>query len=424
MAAAFIPPIGGAMLRRMSRLGALVALLLAALLCAAPAAAQQVQRIAAIVNDEVISGFDLESRVELVIRSTRQRDDPETRRRLRREVLRALVDEKLQLQEAARNNVKVGDDEIQRAFAAIARQNNVPEERFDDFLRAAGVPKSALEQQVRAEIAWGKLLRRRLRAAAVVSEEEIDEAMERLRQNADQPESQISEIFLPVDSPELEAETQRVAARIAEEIRAGAPFGAMARQFSRGTTAATGGAVGWVRAGQLAPELAQVVEQLQPGEVSDPVRAPGGYYVIQLHDRRTAAGASETSLRLKRVQLPDSVDLGEAARVAAEFQGCEQADAAAQRLGAPTAGDVADVRLNELPPRLRGVLAELPIGKFSEPVRDEVGAMLLMVCSRETVAGKLPSREEISEGLMRQRMAMLAQRYLRDLRRSAVVELR
>lgn len=390
---------------------------------AAPLAAQDVQRIAALVNDDVISGYDLEQRVDLVISTTRLQDNPETRRRLRRDVLRGLIDEKLQLQEAARNNVSVDDEEIRRALNIIARQNNIPEDRMDEFLRANGVPKDALEQQIEAELAWTKLLRRRMRASAVVSPEEVDEAMARIRRNADNPEARVSEIFLPVDSPDLEAETQARAARLAQQIRDGAPFAAVARQFSRGTTAASGGQIGWVRAGQLAPELETAIEGLQPGQVSEPIRAAGGFYVLQLHERRRPAGAGEVLLDLKRIMLPASADLAEAQRVAAAAQGCDAAEEVAQQLGAGEVGDLDSLKLSELPPPLRSVLAELPVGRFSEPVRAANGAALLVVCAREEGQGG-PSREQVAENLARQRMGMLSNRYMRDLRRAAVVELR
>jgi peptidyl-prolyl cis-trans isomerase SurA len=403
----------------------IVPALLAALLVlfALPLAAQEVQRIAAIVNDDVISGYDLERRVELVISTTRLQDNPETRRRLRRDVLRNLIDEKLQLQEASRNNIKVADEEVDRALGMIARQNNLPADRFDEFLRANGVPKVALEQQIKAEIAWSKLVRRRLRSSVVVGQEEIDEALARIRQNADAAESRISEIFLPVDSPELEAETQRTAERLAQQIRDGAPFSAVARQFSRGTTAASGGQIGWIRSGQLAPELEQAIEGMQPGQVSEPVRAAGGFYVLQLHERRRGAGAGEVTLSLKRILLPAGSDPAEARRAAAATQGCESADALAQQLGATATNEASSVKLDDVPPRLRNVLAALPVGQFSEPIQADEGLMLLAVCSREEAESEL-NREQVAEDLVRQRMAMLANRYMRDLRRAAVVELR
>ena len=394
-------------------------------LLAAPAAAQDVQRIAAIVNDDVISGYDLEQRVDLVISSTRLQDNPDTRRRLRREVLRTLIGEKLQIQEAARNNIKVADDELQRALTTLARQNNVPDGRFDEFLRANGVPRASLEQQIKADIAWTKLVRRRLRGAASVSEDEIDEAMARIRSNADVDESRVSEIFLPVDSPDVELETQRTAERLAQQIRDGAPFPAVARQFSRGTTAAAGGQIGWVSAGQLAQEVERAIEGLQPGQVSAPVRAAGGFYVLQLHERRkVGSSGGEVLLELRRIVLPAGADPAVVQRVAAARQGCDEASVAAQELGAAEPTVLDGVKLGALAPPLRAVLAELPIGRFSEPVRGESGPELLMVCARDDSKAGGPSREQVADGLMRQRMGMLAQRYLRDLWRTAHVEYR
>jgi peptidyl-prolyl cis-trans isomerase SurA len=153
------------------------------------------------------------------------------------------------------------------------------------------------------------------------------------------------------------------------------------------------------------------------------VRAAGGFYIFQLHERRRAAGAGEVRLDLKRILLPANVDPADARRVAAATQGCENADAAAEELGAGDATDLNSLRLADVPPRLRAVLAELPVGRFTEPVQADEGLMLLVVCSREEGKGG-PKREQVSEDLARQRMAMLANRYMRDLRRSAVVELR
>jgi len=395
------------------------------ILLAAPVAAQDVQRIAAIVNDEVVSGYDLEQRVDLVLSTTRLQDNAETRRRLRREVLRSLIGEKLQIQEAARNNIKVADDELQRALSTVARQNNVPEGRFDEFLRANGVPRASLEQQIKADLAWTKLVRRRLRGSATVSEEEIDDAMARIRRDADVEESRLSELFLPVDSPDVELETQRTAERLAQQLRDGAPFPAVARQFSRGTTAAAGGQIGWVSAGQLPTEIERAIDGLQPGQVSAPVRAAGGFYVMQLHERRKAgASGGEVLLDLRRIMLPPGSDAAAVERVAAARQGCDEASGAALELGAAEPAVLEGVKLGALPPPLRAVLAELPIGRFSEPVRGEGGDVLLMICTRDDSNAGGPTREQVADGLMRQRMGMLAQRYLRDLWRTAHVEYR
>ena len=268
-----------------------------------PATAQQVQRIAAIVNDEVVSGFDVEQRIDMVIRSTRLRNTPETRRRLRQQVLRGLIDETLQLQAAQRNNISVSEADLQRAYGVLERQNRLEAGRLPEFLRANGLSQEALARQLRAEIAWSKLVRRRLQPSVSIGEDEVNEVLDRLQANADLPETRLSEILLPVDSPEKEEETLRNALRLVQQLREGAPFDAVAREFSRGATANNGGEIGWVQPGQLAEELDRTVAALAIGAVSEPVRATGGYYIIRLHERRNIAGDDplETKLSLKQM---------------------------------------------------------------------------------------------------------------------------
>ena len=402
---------------------------------AAPALAQQVQRIAAIVNDEVVSGFDVEQRIDMVIKSTRLRNTPETRRRLRQQVLRGLIDETLQLQAAQRNNISVSEEDLQRAYGVLERQNRLEAGRLADFLRANGLSQEALARQLRAEIAWSKLVRRRLQPSVSIGEDEVNEVLNRLQANADLPETRVSEILLPVDSPENEDVTLREAVRLVQQLRDGAPFGAVAREFSRGATANNGGEIGWVQPGQLAEELDRTVAALAVGAVSEPVRAAGGYYIIKLHERRSIAGDDplETRLSLKQIRVPlpggRTGPNAEAARdlteqIMARAPGCDGLTTVAAEFEIKDAGDLGTVKLRELPEELRGAVADLPIGDFSKPIISSDAIMLLMVCEREVPVVEPPDRQKIEQELLRRRLAMLAQRYLRDLRRDAVVELR
>ena len=401
----------------------------------APATAQQVQRIAAIVNDEVVSGFDVEQRIDMVIRSTRLRNTPETRRRLRQQVLRGLIDETLQLQAAQRNNISVSEADLQRAYGVLERQNRLEAGRLPEFLRANGLSQEALARQLRAEIAWSKLVRRRLQPSVSIGEDEVNEVLDRLQANADLPETRLSEILLPVDSPEKEEETLRNALRLVQQLREGAPFDAVAREFSRGATANTGGEIGWVQPGQLAEELDRTVAALAIGAVSEPVRATGGYYIIRLHERRNIAGDDplETKLSLKQIRIPlpggrSGPNAGAARDLAQQVMGrapgCDGLAGTAAAFQIEEAGDLGTVKLRELPEEIRGAVAELPIGDFSKPIITSDAIMLLMVCERDVPKVEPPDRAKIEEELMRRRLAMLAQRYLRDLRRDAVVELR
>ena len=400
-----------------------------------PAGAQNIQRIAAIVNDEVISRYDVEQRVRLVISTSKLDDTAETRRHLRQQVLRGLIDESLQSQAAQQHSVQVSQSDLDRAYSFIEKKNKVPPGGLGQFMQANQIPKAALETQIRAEISWSKLVRRRLARSVQIGDEEIDEVLARLRANAGRSERQISEIFLPVDTPEQEEDVRRASISLLRQLRGGATFAAMARQFSRGATSAQGGAVGWVQPGQLAAALDIAIAKLDVGAVSEPVRAGGGYYLLRLHQRRkiAAEAGSSMQLQLKQILLPLPEDAGEdavkiqeklAQTVSENATGCSGVNAVAKELKVDGATDLGTLALANLPQHIANAIKDLAIGRFSAPIQNKGTVMLLMVCKREEIKGRGPSRESISDNLTRERLAMLAQRYLRDLRRSAVVELR
>jgi peptidyl-prolyl cis-trans isomerase SurA len=252
-----------------------------------PAAAQESLRIAAVVNDDVITGLDLAVRTRMAILSSSLPDTPEMRNRVARQVLRAMIDERLMLQEAARQNIVVQQAEIDAELSKLAERNGVTLDQFGAYLAQNGVLLEPLAEQVRATIAWSKLVSRQLRPRAVVTEEDIDEVLRQAEEAQGQPQRRVSEIFLAVDAPAEEEEVRRGAERLIEQIRSGIPFSAIASQFSDGATAAVGGDIGWVLPGQLAPEVEETLEKMQDGDIAGPVRAAGGYYILQLRGQRS-----------------------------------------------------------------------------------------------------------------------------------------
>src|SRR5437763_12724621 len=225
-------------------------------------------RIAAVVNDEAISVADLTSRLKMVMLSSNLADSPETRQRVAAQVLRTIVDEKLQMQEAKRQNVTATDEEINKALAQIEKQNNMQSGQLDQVLKSHGIERSALVAQLTASIVWTKLLRRLVSQTNVVSDEEIDYALKRAKETANEPQSRVAEIFLAVDNPQQEDDVRRLAERLTEQMRQGARFSAVAQQFSQSATAAVGGDIGWVRPEQLSPELGKAVDQMRPGDLA------------------------------------------------------------------------------------------------------------------------------------------------------------
>src|ERR1700736_3721525 len=199
---------------------------------------------------------EVRSRLRMVMLSSNFPDSPETRQRIAGQVLRTIVDEKLQIQEAKRQNVTATDDEVNKAIVQIEKQNNMQPRQLDGVLKARGIERGALVDQLTASIVWAKLVRRLFAQTSAVSDEEIDDALKRLKETINEPQSRVAEIFLAVDNPQQDDETRRLAERLVEQMKRGARFSAVAQQFSQSATAAVGRDLGWLRAEQLSSDLA------------------------------------------------------------------------------------------------------------------------------------------------------------------------
>jgi peptidyl-prolyl cis-trans isomerase SurA len=395
-------------------------------------------RIAAVVNDEVISIFDLEARLRLVLLSSNIPDTPEARKRVESQVLRSLVDEKLQLQEAKKQNVVATDEEVNTALGQIEKQNNMQAGQLNQFLKSRGIDRSSLVNQLTSSIVWAKLVRRQASQNTEISDEDVDDAIKRLKEHANEPQSHIAEIFLPVDNPSQDAEVRGIAEKLTDQMRKGARFSAVAQQFSQSATATVGGDMGWMRPDQLPSELAAAASPLKPGELSAPVRTNGGYYLLLVIDRRngtTGSGAAaETVYDVVQVVFPLPPNANEVMKHNAAVEAMSIRSAAKNcadmlRIGkekAPQLTTEGKVNSTGVTPQMRDLLNKLSPGQPSEPILQRNGIGVVMLCSKETQSAKSgePTREEVFESLLKQKLDTVARRYIRDLRRTAYVDVR
>ncbi|MCA1941674.1 MAG: peptidylprolyl isomerase, partial [Caenispirillum bisanense] len=320
------------------RIAAASALALAALLAAPvlpagntllapPAAAQSIQRIAAVVNDDVISLRDIIARMDFVIATSNLPDSQETRQRLLPQVLQGLILETLKLQEAERLGIQVSDSEIAEGIRQVEGRNRMAPGTFLQSLQGRGIPTSTFERQVRSEIAWIKVVRSSLSGQVTVSDTEIEARQDQLQQAIGKPEALLAQIYLPVDDPLREAEVREAADRLVSQIRGGANFVALAQQFSQDPTAAKGGDMGWVPLSTLEPELREAVTATEENRLSDPVRTAAGYTILLVRDKRVAGEqqAGSGAMQIVQVSLPTT---------GARAMAAEQRAAVAQRAAA------------------------------------------------------------------------------------------
>ncbi len=400
-----------------------------------PLQAQEVQRIAAVVNDEAVSVLDVIERTRLVVASSGLDNTPDVMQRIAPQVLRTLIDERLRMQEAKRKNILVTAEDIAVAIGIIEKRNRMPANSFGEFLESRQINYATLESQIRATIAWSKLVNRRLRNTLAISDEDIDDELARLRANLGKPEYLISEIFLIVDKAEKDKTVRSNAEELVRQIRAGADFVNLADQFSEGASANQGGNVGWVTTDQLDAKVASAIASLQPGQVSDPIGTRGGYLIVQLRDRRQldAPDPDDAKVNLKQILLtlpPDASEadvesqLALAETIRETVSGCDDMVRIAGETDPSISGELGLMRLNDMAPHLREAVRDLPLTTPSAPVRTDVGIHLFMVCDRIESDSALPSREEIRQTLTGNRADQVARHYLRDLRRTAFVEIR
>ena len=180
----------------------------ATLIDGSAARAQDVLRIAAVVNDKVISVRDLAARTHFIIISSDLPNTPQTHRRLWPRVLDGLIDETLKLEEAERFGIQVTERDLDNGKSIIEQRHKIPAGTFESFLRRQGIDTESALNQMRAEIAWSKLVRQRFSNLASVSEDEVQDAISRYEENVGKPQARVQEILLRIEDPTRETEVR------------------------------------------------------------------------------------------------------------------------------------------------------------------------------------------------------------------------
>lgn len=411
------------------------ACVLFSLAVAVPASAQEMDRIAAVVNDDIISLRELEGRLRMALVYSGIPDSMDARRRVAPQVLRKMVDERLQMQEANRIKVTISQADLDAGIAMFEQQNQMPKGALLSGLARAGIDPQLAREQFKADMAWARVAARTLNSQIKVGEEEISDRLEILRERRGHPEYLLSEIVLPVDNPGQEDDARQTGERLLEQLRAGAPFPALAAQFSRSPTAGNGGNMGWLAQGALDEDIAGPVQQLSKGQVSPLIRTSSGFIILRLADQRISgqvANPEDAQVTLSHIVLPVPKDgppkqelANRAAQLTGQAKSCADLEAIGRRVGAPTVGSLGTKRVGELTGMIRRVAASLPAGRVSPPIDMPEGLEVVMVCERvESLTVTEPSREQVRRTIEDERMDMLARRYLRNLRRQAIIDIR
>ncbi len=392
-----------------------------------------VRRATARVNGEVITGTDIDHRLALILAANDNKLPDDEIARFRAQIITNLIDETLQIQEAAANEIEVTEAEVDQYFARVAQQNfNRPPAEVEKYLVSVNSSVATLKRQIKGELSWSRLLSRNVRPSANVSDDEVNAIIERIKATKGTTEFRLGEIYLSATPETMPAVTEN-AKKIMDQLRGGGNFVAYARQFSEASTASVGGDLGWLSLAQLPETLAKAASEMNANEVVA-VPSPGGISILLLIDKRQVATSDprDSVLSLKQIAITFPAGTTEAQvtplvkRFSEETQkvnGCGTADAMAAQLGAEVVNRDG-IKVRDLPAPLQQVMLELQIGQSTPPYGSlQDGVRVFVLCGRDQPQdAATESFDEIMSRLEEERVNKRARIYLRDLRRDAVIE--
>ncbi len=401
-------------------------LLAAVLLVAAaalPATAQNAFAPAVVVNEDVITNYDVDQRMRLLVVNGAPADSPQ----LAQIAVDQLIEDRLKRAAAERRGLALNDAAIDAAFDDYADQRGWSRAELSGRLARGRVAEEALAFALGSDVLWRETVRARFGARAEPTEAEIDQEIA-LAASGQASAYRIAEIALPF-ARRGEDETRALGQRLSRELSGAgeAAFAAAARRYSASATAGEGGAIGWVPANALPPAAAATLADLEVGEVSAPVNIPGGVALLRLAETRNeqAPWASETTVDLLALSAPgaDAEALARAtSEAAAEAVGCDEAAELASALGlrAERRGPTA---VSALPEALRGAITGLTAGDATGPIDGPGGPAAYVLCAR--AGGPSPeAREALRRRIRGERLERFATGLLEELRADAVIERR
>lgn len=403
--------------------------------------------IVALVNDTPISAYDLDQRVSLIMITSGIPNTAEMRKKVREQALDQLETELIQRQEAQKNDITVSSVEVDKRVKEIAEDSRLTSDQLKEILARGHVSMATFRAQIAGQLLWQKAVQTQYAGRISIAPETVDAEMQRLSASASKVHYAVSEIFVAVDNPDMDEKAHKDSQNYYEQIKSGAPFAAIARQFSQSPSAAQGGSIGVIYDGQLPPELNKALSTMKTGEVSPPIRAIGGYYILLLHQRLEPLGTKIETVKPEDRVLPPTLPLGRlllplppkpspalqenAMRIAhalvGHISGCAVLPKVAKEIQGSVYMNLGSIRLADLSAQIRGVLAKTEPGQVAEPFFSDAGLEVFVRCDKaipKLEAFQMPTREQIEQQLFEEQISAMARRYNRDLKRSADIEVR
>ena len=380
----------------------------------------QLEGIAAIVNDQPISYSDVRQRARLLL-LTLGRDQPpaELIQQITGQALEQLIDERLQLDRVAEFKVEVAPQEIDAEMTSMAAQAGIGADGLRQQLVAAGVNPVSLEEQIRADMAWSRLMGGLFGSRIRVSDNQVEDHLNRLRTASRKTQFRVGEIFLYAPDAETRAEALQAAGSIVEQLLQGADFRVAAQRISSAPTAATGGDMGWVTAEDLSPALREAVAGAAVPSLLKPIEVDTGIYILSVTAKREPSQPT-TKVDLIRLVTTDGLEASLTEAIS-RIKSCADVQSVANSRSQLRAQDLTDIDIVELGQEGRDLVLSTEVGGPTEIFAIGNGLAVMYVCRRQDGAEALPSKDDMKNSIKARELNMISERELRNSRRDATI---
>lgn len=386
--------------------------------------------VVATVNDQIITGFDLRQRMLLIIAMSEVQPTAQDLVQIERQALDSLIEERLKSQELARYpDLRISDADIDAELEGMAAELRTNGAAYLQLLESIGIQPRTVREQIRISVGWRRLVGGRFGGRARVSSAQIDQAMRQVEEAATKRQYLVGEIYL--EAAQTQGGMQGAvdgAQQLIRQMIQGAPFQAVAQQFSDAPSAVRGGDAGWVVEGTVDPALQAAMDNLDVGQLSNPIVVDGGVYILYMRDKRQGLATQLVSLRQVMIELPETADpvavtaAGQRLTALQPELTCDNMLTRASSESGLLGTDLGETDLQSVIPQFQEAVSGAADGAVVGPVRTPLGVHLVGVCGRRVGSASLPSREEVEGRLQRGQLTMLERRYLRDLRADALIE--
>ena len=401
----------------------------------------ELDRIIAVVNDDVIMRSELDERVRTVVKQLEEQGTPlPPHGVLEKQVLDRLILTKLQIQEALSTGIRVDDESLNRTISNIAAENKLSLAEFRKILEADNYSYDKFREDIRNEILVSRLVQRQVNNRVTVTKSEIENFLSNMeQQGAIDKEYKISHILVAVSQTASLADREskkEKAEKILAELRAGNDFAQTAATYSDGQQALDGGDLGWRKAAEVPTLFADFIAIMEPGDVSDLITSPSGYHIIRLDDIRTGKKVMVTQTHARHILIrPNEVETSDDVLRRLEqvrlriINGDDFAELARghsqDTVSAADGGDLGWNSPGDLVPEFEDVMNSLRIGEVSPPFETQFGWHILQVLERREHDNTEDAiRTQAREAIRQRKMAEARENWLRQMRDDAYVEYR